>query len=137
MRQRDVEVLEFRTPQHPSLGTNNWGGSSPLLARNVPKESLERKYSRLNSVRTKDEIFPADYEYYVVNPWNETGASASSAKRWNKVRGVLLKLIFVRKENKTTVTLGSRLRKRRWIPRMDPTTRWPQAQSVPFDMMAF
>lgn len=126
MRHREGEVLEFRTPQHPSLGTNNWGGSSPLLARNVPKESLDQKYSRLNTVRTKDEIFPADYEYYVVNPWNETGASASSAKRWNKVRGVLLKLIFVRKENKTTVTLGSRLRKRRWIPRMDPTTRWPQ-----------
>ena len=35
MRQR--ELLDFRTPQHPSLGTNNWGGASSLLARNITK----------------------------------------------------------------------------------------------------
>ncbi|XVF32415.1 hypothetical protein REPUB_Repub17cG0080500 [Reevesia pubescens] len=58
MRQR--EVLAFRTPQHPSLGTNNWGGASPLLARDIPKESLEQRYLRLNSIRNRDEIFPTD-----------------------------------------------------------------------------
>ncbi|KAK7396427.1 hypothetical protein VNO78_17427 [Psophocarpus tetragonolobus] len=125
MRRREGEVLEFRTPQHPSLGTNNWGGASPLLARNIPKESLEQKYSKLNTVRTCDEIFPADVEYY-VNPSNETGASA---KRWNKGRGLLFKFksLFVRRE-KNTITLGSNLNNiRRWrLPRMDPKTRWPQ-----------
>ncbi|MCD7472039.1 hypothetical protein HAX54_012916 [Datura stramonium] len=53
---RQMDLLNFRTPQHPSLGTNNWGGASPLLARNVPKESLEQRYARLN-VRTRDEVF--------------------------------------------------------------------------------
>ncbi|RDX71170.1 hypothetical protein CR513_49517, partial [Mucuna pruriens] len=78
MRRREGEVWEFRTPQHPSLGTNNWGGASPLLARNIPKESLEQKYTKLNTVRTRDEIF-------TVDDYSETGTSASaSAKRWNK-----------------------------------------------------
>lgn len=125
MRQREVEVLDFRTPQHPSLGTNNWGGASPLLARNIPKESLEQKYSKLNTTRTRDEIFPAKDDYYVNPSSHETGSSAS-AKRWNKNRGILFKLVFVRKE-KNTITLGSRLKKRIiWLPRLDPRTRWPQ-----------
>ncbi|CAN4093322.1 unnamed protein product [Withania somnifera] len=55
MRQRDFQ--EFRTPQHPSLGRNNWGGASPLLARNVPTESLEKRYVWLNTIRTRDEVF--------------------------------------------------------------------------------
>ncbi|KAL2321034.1 hypothetical protein Fmac_030003 [Flemingia macrophylla] len=115
MRQKKGEVLEFRTPQHPSLGTNYWGGASPLLARNIPKESLEQKYTKLNTVRTQDEIFPGhDHDDY------------HAAKRWNKGRrGNLFKLLFVRKE-RNTITLGSHLKKRRWIlPRMDPKTRWP------------
>ncbi|GMN48958.1 hypothetical protein TIFTF001_018138 [Ficus carica] len=49
---RRKELVEFRTPQHPSLGTNHWGGASPMLARNIPKESLEQRYRRLNSIRT-------------------------------------------------------------------------------------
>ncbi|CAJ1901508.1 unnamed protein product [Sphenostylis stenocarpa] len=120
MKQRVGSVLEFRTPQHPSLGTNNWGGASPLLARNVPKESLEQKYSRLNTVRTRDEIFPADY----VNEIHSTETCASG-KRRNKRRGFLLKLIFGRKES-NTIRLGSRLKRRLRIPRLDPTNRWPQ-----------
>ncbi|KAL2510802.1 Uncharacterized protein Adt_16402 [Abeliophyllum distichum] len=55
MRQR--ELLDFRTPQHPSLGTNNWGGASPLLARNIPLESLEQRYLKLNTIRDDVEIF--------------------------------------------------------------------------------
>ncbi|KAK0582010.1 hypothetical protein LWI29_020396 [Acer saccharum] len=61
MRQREI-LVSFRTPQHPSLGTNHWGGASPLLARDIPKESLDQRYLRLNSIRSRDEIFPADEE---------------------------------------------------------------------------
>ncbi|KAI6684194.1 hypothetical protein NL676_030107 [Syzygium grande] len=53
-----MELRDFRTPQHPSLGTNNWGGASPLLAKNVPAESLEQKYLKLHSICALDEIFP-------------------------------------------------------------------------------
>jgi len=111
------EILEFRTPQHPSLGTNKWGGASPLLARNIPKESLEQKYSRLNTVRTRDEIFGADYAS--ENPIDENG------KRRNKRMKVLFRMIFAKKE-KNAIRLGSRLKKRIRIPRLDPKTRWPQ-----------
>lgn len=45
------EILGLRTPQHPCLGTNHWGGASPMLARNVPKESLEQRYEQLNTIR--------------------------------------------------------------------------------------
>ncbi|CAI9785728.1 unnamed protein product [Fraxinus pennsylvanica] len=55
MRQR--VLLDFRTPQHPSRGTNNWGGASPLLARDIPKESLEQRYLKLNTIRDDDENF--------------------------------------------------------------------------------
>jgi len=116
-----MKVQEFRTPQHPSLGTNNWGGASPLLAREVPKESLEQKYSRLNTVRTRDEIFPAHY----VSEINTIDENEPSGKRRNKRIKVLFKMIFVRKE-KNTIRLGSRLKKRIRIPRLDPKTRWPQ-----------
>ncbi|KAK7336853.1 hypothetical protein VNO77_17403 [Canavalia gladiata] len=116
MREREGEVKEFRTPQHPSLGTNNWGGASPLLARNIPTESLEQKYTKLNKVRTRDEIFPADEECYVKQ---ERGA-----KKWYRGGRVVFRLGFLRKQN--TITLGSNLKKRRWqLPRMDPKTRWP------------
>ncbi|BAT85522.1 hypothetical protein LR48_Vigan50s009500 [Vigna angularis] len=114
-----MKVQEFRTPQHPSLGGNNWGGASPLLAREVPKESLEQKYSRLNTVRTRDEIFPADYVIEKSIDENE-----ASGKRRNKRIKVLFRMIFVRKE-KNTIRLGSRLKKRIRIPRLDPKTRWP------------
>nr|KYP70723.1 hypothetical protein KK1_009952 [Cajanus cajan] len=121
MRQREGKVLEFRTPQHPSLGTNNWGGASPLLARNIPKASLEQKYSKLNTVRTRDEIFPAHDD---LDDYHE-----ASAKRWNngRRRGILFKLVYIfERKEKNTITLGSQLKKRRWLPRMDPKTRWPQ-----------
>lgn len=121
MKPRVGEVLEFRTPQHPSLGTNNWGGASPLLARNVPKECLEQKYSRLNTVRTRDEIFAADY-CVSENPIEESGGSE---KKRNKRIKTLFRMIFVRKE-KNTIRLGSRLKKRIRLPRLDPKTRWPQ-----------
>lgn len=115
-------VLEFRTPQHPSLGTNNWGGASPLLARNIPKESLEHKYAKLNSLplRTHDHIFPADYD-------DDDGAFKKGG------RGILMKLLFFRKEKAVTVsvttktaTLGSSLKRRWLLPRLDPQNRWPQ-----------
>ncbi|KAI4301124.1 hypothetical protein L6164_034436 [Bauhinia variegata] len=118
MRQR----VEFRTPQHPSLGTNNWGGASPLLARNIPKESLESKYARLNSARTSHEIFPAhDHHFNDLFPDNASEHEHDAA---TATRGILFNLLFKRKE-KTAVVLGSNSKKRRWFPRLNPQNRWP------------
>ncbi|KAK8654217.1 hypothetical protein V6N13_128190 [Hibiscus sabdariffa] len=117
MKQR--EFLEFRTPQHPSLGTNNWGGASPLLARDIPKESLEQRYTRLNYVRNRDEIFPADSYLFQSQPAKHEHAPTPSRRS----RGFLTMFKFPRKE---TVMLGSKSNRRRWFPRWDPKNRWPQ-----------
>ncbi|KAG8370782.1 hypothetical protein BUALT_Bualt13G0019300 [Buddleja alternifolia] len=58
-KMRHNELLDFRTPQHPSYGSNNWGGASPMLARNIPKESLDQRYLRLNTIRDRDQVFPS------------------------------------------------------------------------------
>jgi hypothetical protein len=125
MKQRQREVmLEFRTPQHPSLGTNNWGGASPLLARNIPEESLEQKYTKLNTTRTRDEIFPAESNdlYYLKQ---DRSAKRSYNRGIARVRDlVIFKLLFSRKEKRTT-TLGSNSKKI-WLPRLDYKNRWPQ-----------
>ncbi|MFS8014702.1 hypothetical protein Hanom_Chr15g01347591 [Helianthus anomalus] len=113
------ELLEFRTPQHPSLGTNNWGGASPMLAREIPKESLEQRYARFNTVRTHDEIFPT----YVL-PQSQGQSQSQTSKSFRK--GYLLKLIWPDKKTKGKQTLGARLKKRRWLPEFDPKGRWPQ-----------
>lgn len=107
-------MLEFRTPQHPSLGTNNWGGASPLLARDIPKESLEQKYLRFNSIRTHDEIFPAH-----ENVLDRTRTEPSKPSR----KGVLLKLIWP--DKKRTENEG-KLKKKRWLPKLERKRRWPQ-----------
>ncbi|EOX94492.1 hypothetical protein QQP08_003021 [Theobroma cacao] len=121
MRRR--ELLEFRTPQHPSLGTNNWGGASPLLARDIPKESLEQRYTRLNSIRTRDEIFPTDGDFNHISHHNHAPKHEEAPKPSRRSRGFLSKLILLRKE---TVTLGTNSRRKRWLPRWDPRNRWPQ-----------
>lgn len=118
MKQRHREVLEFRTPQHPSLGTNNWGGASPLLARNIPEESLEYKYTKLNTTRTRDEIFPAEDE-------DQDSNHKHAKKPCKKNRGILFKLYFLRKEKKKSVMLGSK-KIIICLPRLDPKNRWPQ-----------
>ncbi|KAI3506852.1 hypothetical protein L1887_21431 [Cichorium endivia] len=100
------EMLEFRTPQHPSLGTNNWGGASPMLARDIPKESLEQKYLRFNSIRTQDEIFPV----FLNLPQTPKPSR----------KGFLLKLIWPDQKS----TMG--IKKKRWLPKLDRKRRWPQ-----------
>lgn len=117
MRQR--ELLDFRTPQHPSLGTNNWGGASPLLARDIPKESLEQRYLRFNSIRTRDEIFPVHEEVL-----HQSQTQSQPPKPFRK--GFLLKLIWPDKKSKGCETLGAKLKKRRWLPELDLKGRWPQ-----------
>ena len=126
MRQR--EVTEFRTPQHPSLGTNNWGGASPLLARDIPKESLEQRYLKLNSIRTRDEIFPAKDDDFIYLPQTaapKTAYPSTPAAQGRK--GFFSKLLKrgVHKENAAAV-LGSNSKHKRWFPRWDPANRWPQ-----------
>ncbi|GMN48961.1 hypothetical protein TIFTF001_018139 [Ficus carica] len=123
---RQKEPVEFRTPQHPSLGTNHWGGASPMLARNIPKESLEQRYLRLNSIRTRDEIFPVfedDFNWPVPEPHAEKKEHLATP-RLITIRGHLPKLTFRRK--KKVVELGSNAKKKSWFPRLDPHKRWPQ-----------
>ncbi|KAF3436171.1 hypothetical protein FNV43_RR23263 [Rhamnella rubrinervis] len=128
MRRREL-VVEFRTPQHPSLGTNNWGGASPLLARDIPKESLEQRYLKLNSVRTRDEICPIPDDDDDDGHFNYVNAAEKheyhTAPSRNRNRGLLWKLLFPRKGK--TREVGSNARKgSSWLPRWDPQNRWPQ-----------
>ncbi|KAF5738918.1 hypothetical protein HS088_TW12G00114 [Tripterygium wilfordii] len=121
MRQR--ELLEFRTPQHPCSSTNNWGGASPLLARELPKESLEQRYLKLNSVRTRDEIFLSSDDQFKHYFETEASKYESATAQSSKNRGLLWKLIFGKKDK---ATLGSNAKKKRWFPKWDPKNRWPQ-----------
>lgn len=123
MRQKGL--VQFRTPQHPSLGTNNWGGASPLLARDIPKESLDLRYLRLNSVRTCDEIFPVfkDDFNWVPESRVEKQEQAKTAPSRISIRGLLPKFMFQRKEKKLEMGFS---KKKRWFPRLDPHKRWPQ-----------
>ncbi|KAM1570669.1 hypothetical protein PS1_035997 [Malus domestica] len=137
MRQR--EMLEFRTPQHPSssgLGTNTWGGASPLLARNIPKESLEQKYLRLNTIRVRDEIFSAEDESFDSLPKTSVHKQECPPTPSRNRKQNIMKLLFtpMRKKSTTTTTmtttntatLGRNSKKKSWFPRMDPQKRWPQ-----------
>ncbi|KAJ9564988.1 hypothetical protein OSB04_000954 [Centaurea solstitialis] len=96
-----------------STGTNNWGGASPLLARDIPKESLEQKYLRFNYIRTHDEIFPAHENVVEIR----TEFSKPSRK------GILLKLIWPDKKGKEN---EGNLKKKRWLPKLNRKRRWPQ-----------
>lgn len=131
MRQRDL--LEFRTPQHPSslgLAANNWGGASPLLARNIPKESLEQKYLRLNTIRTRDEIFPAEDDEFNNLPKSPASKQQCPPMPSRSRKQFILKLLFTPKRKTAaaaaTTTLGSNSKKKSWFPRWDPQKRWPQ-----------
>lgn len=139
--QREV-TTEFRTPQQPSTGTNDWGGASPLLAQSIPTESLEQRYLRLNSTQTRDEIFPTQDDNFLIlggesavpEPIQEDRddtavAPPAPASR----RGLLSRLMMGRwREKKAaaqletadSVTLG--LKKKKWFCRLDPQNRWPQ-----------
>lgn len=120
------EMLEFRTPQHPSLGTNNWGGASPMLARDIPKESLEQRYLRFNSIRTHDEMFHA-HEDVLTNLSRSQSQRQGQSQIYKAFRkGILLKLIWPDKKMKGKETLGAKLKKKRWFPELDPKRRWPQ-----------
>ncbi|KAJ0520128.1 hypothetical protein HanIR_Chr10g0455941 [Helianthus annuus] len=127
MRQR--ELLEFRSPQHlsSSLGTNNWGGSSPLLARDIPKESLEQSYINFTTTRTHDEIFPTHQHMFTNLPKDQSHShshSHSQSQTHKPFRkGFLLKMIWPDKENKAP---DAKPKKRRWLPKLDPKGRWPQ-----------
>ncbi|GAA0145103.1 hypothetical protein LIER_05369 [Lithospermum erythrorhizon] len=115
-------VVEFRTPQHPSLGSNHWGGASPMLARNIPMESLELKYLKLNSVCSRDEIFPEVEEDDFFRVSSRHGWAAATPSR-----GVVLlrKMQCWRPQVKMAV-LGRKTRRKWIIPKMDPKHRWPQ-----------
>ncbi|KAL8089160.1 hypothetical protein AgCh_038798 [Apium graveolens] len=119
MRQR--EMLQFRTPQHPSSGTNNWGGASPMLARDVPKESLEQRYINLNYIRTRDEIFPVlDHDFFKSLTEKESQCPPTPSRR----RGILFRFMF--RQKLKSAQLGSPKKKKRWFAKMDHKTRWPQ-----------
>lgn len=116
------EVLGFRTPQHPSLGTNHWGGASPMLARNVPKESLDQRYEQLNTIRKRDEIFQSlDHEYYRSINMSACGegAKCDGSCPTPRRRGLLFELIWPRKNDGSS-------KKKRWFRKWDAKKKWPQ-----------
>ncbi|KAL5994558.1 hypothetical protein ACLOJK_024611 [Asimina triloba] len=138
---------EFRTPQHPSLGTNRWGGSSPLLARNIPNESLETSYLKLNSIRTRDEIFPAarddgnDFMNHVPQPTpsNTFDPPPTPFRRFLKKitkhplyerrrPSFLSKFSWLKQKREEPKELGGSTQKKRsgWLPDGDYRNRWPQ-----------
>ncbi|KAK6780628.1 hypothetical protein RDI58_022812 [Solanum bulbocastanum] len=132
MRQRDLQ--EFRTPQHPSLGRNNWGGASPLLARNVPKESLDQRYVRLNTIRTRDEVFLELENDNFLNMLNAEASKYESpasnpvrrGKFWKLIWRPRHKLNIVRpSSSSSSSSLGSSLKKKKVFKRLDPSNRWP------------
>lgn len=130
---RPRELVEFRTPQHPSLASNNWGGSSPLLARNIPKEALEQRYLRLNTIRERDQVFPTatiEEEIFKSQPSKTIGDEIfaflkADGSNYNftpasKRRGRLWRW----RPRKKSAVLGNSTSK--WhSPRWDPKTRWP------------
>ncbi|CAI9107665.1 OLC1v1007073C1 [Oldenlandia corymbosa var. corymbosa] len=129
---------EFRTPQHPSQGTNNWGGASPLLARNIPQESLDKRYERLNTIRTQDAIFSSveeDDNYHnsssgtearyrgheIINPNPDPIPTSNATKR---PRGLLWKWMK-KKEQDPKVQGNPSKKKKKWFRRFDVRKRWP------------
>ncbi|CAN4093546.1 unnamed protein product [Withania somnifera] len=133
MRQRNLP--EFRTPQHPSLGRYNWGGASPLLARNVPKESLEQRYVRLNTIRTRDDVFLELENDNFLNLLNieaskyECHPAANPVRRgkfWKLIWRPCQKLNIVRTaSSSSSSSLGSSSRKKKVFRRLDPKKKWP------------
>ncbi|KAK1284256.1 hypothetical protein QJS10_CPB21g00371 [Acorus calamus] len=119
---RERESLGFRTPQHPSMGSNNWGGASPLLARNIPVESLDTKYLRFHAVRMRDdEIFPVDEDLPIPPPPSRPRSVPMTPRP-----GFLSKLTWGHNNNKNKVLGSTRGRRRRWLPAWDFKNRWPQ-----------
>ncbi|XXG84908.1 hypothetical protein AAC387_Pa11g0113 [Persea americana] len=123
--QREM-VLDFRTPQHPSMGTNNWGGASPMLARNIPTESLETRYLRLNTTRVRNEIFPAQMWTPLRSPLPKTFDRGPTQRG-----GLFSKLRWLYKKKKpeqgpTDHKPTNHKKTSGWLPGGDPRTRWPQ-----------
>ncbi|KAL3517686.1 hypothetical protein ACH5RR_020275 [Cinchona calisaya] len=128
--QHPNSLREFRTPQHPSQGTHNWGGASPMLARNIPQESLEQRYERLYTVRTGYEIFSSldndDEDFLYVSKIEATKYELPST---SSRRGLLWK--FIKRKSKTkqnaTVLGNNSSKKKRWFLKMklNVKKRWP------------
>lgn len=126
------ELLEFRTPQHPNFGTNNWGGTSPLLARNIPNEALDQRYLRLNTKRDHDDLFVAptiQEEIFGSPPPSTIGdeifsfAKDGQSKHEYRRKWHIRKLIW--QPRKRSSLLGS-TSSSRWFPRLKMKKRWPQ-----------
>lgn len=75
---REHEIVEFRTPQHPLTGSNNWGGASPLLSKHIPEESLKTSYLRFNA---KEAINDSELEPFPVPPSPIVFEGKRSARR--------------------------------------------------------
>lgn len=120
---RDITNMDFRTPQHPKLGTNNWGGASPLLARNIATESLETKYLRLINIHSKEEGKHTALDE--VMPPLPPPPQLKSFNRGSRQRHCLFWRRLRRDTGGAGAVLGSKKRSR-WLPGGDYRTRWPQ-----------
>lgn len=113
---REHEVVEFRTPQHPLSGSNNWGGASPLLSKNIPKESLGTTYLRFHDFVAANE--PELYRAPVASSPAVAGGKRSGRRRpwWLSWRGIGRKEEVVlgkgdegrKKKKSSTTTSGGR-----------------------------
>lgn len=104
-------LIEFRTGQHPSLESNNWGDASPLLARrNVSEES----YVRLDEVLPPAAAAEVDVDEDVDDHRQHTPRCFGRIRWW---------FFLKRKRKMKVIVLGNR---RRWrLPRLDPENKWP------------
>lgn len=94
---REHEVVEFRTPQHPLVGSNHWGGASPLLSHHIPRESLmTTTYRRCEGAHADggapapggyslaaDALFSPGTVAAVVEGKKATGGGCLRRRRWS------------------------------------------------------
>lgn len=119
---RDIN-MDFRTPQHPKRGTNNWGGASPLLARNIATESLETKYLRLINIHSRvEEIHPALDEVLPLLPRPPRVKSFNDCSQQR--RGLFWR--WLRRDTGGAGAVLSSKERSGWLPGGDYRTRWPQ-----------
>lgn len=130
---RERQVIEFRTPQHPIAGTNNWGGASPLLWKNIPKESRETSYLRFNAASALDHDdgnksrFPAR-----ADSRSSMGHATAAARHGRKGgssearKGGMLSMLMRWWTRREVKVLGGDKKKSSWPPGGDHCSRWPQ-----------
>ena len=102
-----------------------------MLARNIPRQSLDQKYERLYTVSTSgDEIVTPpllddeDEDFFYVS---KIEAIKYETPPTHNRRGLLWKFTRRKAKNKNATVLGNSPKKKRWFPKMKlyVEKRWP------------